>query len=240
MIRLQRKIAAIAAVFYFAALVLQGVPAHAQQRYDRTVIPAGDSISNHYSYLFPNFTNATVKFRDGRSFVYKINFNMLLCDMQFINRRGDTLAITNAELIDSILLDSCSFIYDYQKGYFQIVAVSDAGRLAIYRQSTFQPVQKGGMGESKQSGGVEMINLINSRQGALPMVLNQDMYVMRKTTYFLIFKSGEMENAGKAAFLKIYGGDKKSFEEYVKENKINFNEQGDLDKLFHFCTQSKM
>ena len=200
----------------------------------------GDSISHHYSYLFPSFKEATVKFRDGRHFTYKMNFNTLLCDMQFINAKGDTLAITNGELIDSIQLDSSYFIFDYKKGYFQIIAVSDAARLAIYRRSTFQPVQKGGMGESKQSGGVEMINAIGSRQGTTPLVLNQDIYVVRKTTYFLIYKSGEMENAGKAAFMKIYDGDEKSFEQYVKANKINFNEQGDLEKIFHFCTQNKM
>ena len=43
--------------------------------------------------------------------------------MQFINPKGDTLVITNPADIDSILLDSCSFIYDYRKGYFQILAV---------------------------------------------------------------------------------------------------------------------
>jgi hypothetical protein len=239
MIQLRRKVSAIPVAFYFAALVLQGATAHAQT-YDRTIISGGDSISHHYSYLFPSFKEAMVKFRDGRYFSYKMNFNTLLCDMQFINTKGDTLAITNGELIDSIQLDSSYFIFDYQKGYFQIVAVSDAARLAIYRRSTFEPVQKGGMGESKQSGGVEMINAMNTRQGARPLVLNQDIYAVRKTTYYLIFNRGDMETAGKAAFMKLYGGDVKSFDQYIRSNKINYNDQGDLERLFHFCTQSKM
>jgi hypothetical protein len=239
MLQLRRKITAVPAVLFFAALVLLGGTAHAQA-YDRTIISGGDSISHHYSYLFPSFREAMVKFRDGRSFTYQMNFNTLLCDMQFINTKGDTLTITNGVDVDSILLDSSYFIFDYRKGYFQIVAVSDAARLAIYRRSTFEPVQKGGMGEAKQSGGVEMINSVSGRQGTIPLVLNQDIYVVKKTTYLLIYKSGEMENAGRAAFMKIYDGDKKSFEQYVKANKINFNEQGDLEKLFNFCTQNKM
>ena len=236
--RLRREMKSAWAGLIFSALVLQGIAARSQV-YEKTIVHAGDSISNHYSYVFPFFQNATIKFRDGRTFVYKMNFNTVLCDMQFINPKGDTLVVTNAELIDSILMDSCSFIYDYQKGYFQILRVSDAARLAVHRQSTYEPVQIGGMGESKSSGGVEMINTVTGRQGAFPLVLNQDIYVLKKTSYLVIDKSGATENAGKAAFMKIYGGDKKSFDQFVKANKIDFNKQGDLEKLFHFCTQSK-
>ena len=62
---------------FFVVLVLQGVAGFAQVS-DHVVIPAGDSISNHYSYLFPSFKEAKVNFRDGRSFTYKMDFNMLI------------------------------------------------------------------------------------------------------------------------------------------------------------------
>lgn len=239
MIQLRRNMKYVPAVLYFAALVMQGVRVHAQE-YNKLIIHAGDSISHHYSYLFPDFQNAAVEFRDGRSFTYKMNFNLVLCDMQFINKKGDTLAITNGEDIDSIGMDSSSWVYDYQKGYFQIVAAAGPWKLAVYRRTTFEPVQNGGMGESRQSGGVEMINAVSGRQGTLPLVLNQDIFVVRKTSYWLIYyKIGDMESAGKTAFMKLYGGDKKSFDQFVKANKINFNVQGDLEKLFQFCIQSK-
>jgi hypothetical protein len=235
--KIWRKMKCGPAALCFAVVVLHGVSVHAQA-YDKMIIHAGDSIKNHISYLFPAFTDALVKFRDGRSFVYKMNFNLVLCDMQYINKKGDTLAITNGELIDTIRMESCYFIYDYQKGYFQIIDESDAGRLAVYRRTSFQPVQTGGYGEGRQSGGVEMISSLNGKQGSLPLVLNQDMYIVRKTSYFLIDKGGAMENASKPAFLKIYSGDKKSFDQFVKANKINYNDQGDLEKLFNFCTHA--
>jgi hypothetical protein len=224
---------------YLVALVLQGAAAYAQVS-EKTVIPAGDSISNHYRYLFPSFKEAKVKFRDGRSFTYKMDFNMLLCVMQYINTKGDTLEITNAELIDSIRMDSCAFTYDNQKGYFQIIAVSDAASLAVNRRCTFQFVQKGAMDKSEQSSQVQMITDVNGRQGSIPLVSDQDTYVVRTTTYLLVLKSGEMMNAGKTPFMKIYNGDKKTVEQYIKANKINFNQQDDLEKLFDFCTQTKM
>ena len=226
------------AAFLFAALLLQGVIAGAQQE-DKTIIHAGDSLSKFYTYLFPSFGDATVKMRDGRSVTYQMNFNTLLCDMQFINRKGDSLVITNPADIDSILLDSCSFIYDYKKGYFQILAVCGAVSLAVHRQTTFDPVPFGAMGAKSQVGGVEMINSVSNRQGTVPLTLNEDIYVLKRTSFLLYYKGGGIENAGKADFMRIYNGDKKSFDQFVKTNQIDFNKPDDLEKLFKFCTQSK-
>ena len=225
-------------VLLLLALQLWGVNAHAQV-YEKTIIPAGDSISKHYSYLFPSFKTAVVKMRDGKSSVYPINFNMLLCDMQFINRKQDTLEITNPEEIDSILLDSSSFIYDYKQGYLQILASSDAASLAVLRQSSFEPVEMGAMGTPRHSGGIEMWNSISSRQGTLPLLVNSEIYEYRNTRLLLIYKSGETENAGKSAFVRLYDGDKRSFDAFVKKNRIDFNRPEDLVELLNFCTPSK-
>jgi hypothetical protein len=226
-------------IFLFAAMLLQGVTARTQNN-DKTIIYAGDSLSKHYTWLFPTFGDATVKMRDGTSLIYKMNFNLLLCDMQFINPKGDTLVITNPAVIDSILLDSSSFIYDYKKGYFQILLTSGTVCLAIHRQTTFDPVPIGAMGAKSQAGGVEMINSVSNRQGTFPLTLNEDIYVLKSTSFLLYYKGGGIENAGKADFMRIYHGDRRTFDQFVKTNKIDFNKQGDLEKLFQFCAQSKM
>jgi hypothetical protein len=226
-------------IFLFAALLLQGVTARSQIN-DKMVVHAGDSLSKHYTWLFPSFGAATVKMRDGRSVIYKMNFNLMLCDMQFINSKGDTLVVTNPVDVDSILLDSCSFIYDYKRGYFQILAISGAVSLAVHRQTTFDPVPFGAMGNKSQVGGVEMINSVSNRQGTTSLNLNEDIYVLKSTSFLLYYKGGGIENAGKADFMRIYKGDRRTFDEFVKANKIDFNKQGDLEELFQFCAQSKM
>jgi len=217
-------------------VVLQCVTASGQI-YDKTIIHAGDSISKYYTYLFPSFEDATVIMRDGRSAVYKMNFNLLLCDLEFINQKGDTLAVTNAMDIYSIRLDSCSFIYVHKKGYFQILATGDASSLVVHRQRRLEHVPVGGMGAGGPGGGLELYKTISTRQGIMPLVLHKDICVWRITSFLVFNSSGEMENAGRTAFMKIYDGDKRSFEQFVKENKIDFNRQDDLEKLFHFCTQ---
>lgn len=227
------------AAFLSTALLLQGVSARAQV-YDKMIIPAGDSISKYTTYLFPSFGDATVKARDGRSSIYKMNFNLLLCDMQFIDQKGDTLVITNPADIDSIQLNGCSFIYDHNKGYFQILAVSGVVSLAVHRQTRFDPVPVGAMGAKNESGRVVMMNSIPSRQGTMPLRLNEDIYVLKSMSFVLFYEGGETENAGKAAFRGIYRGDKKDFDQFVKANRIDFNNQGDLEKIFQFCAQSKI
>ncbi len=237
MIQVRREMKYAPAALLFAALLLQGVTTSAQI-FEKTVIHSGDSLSKHFTYLFPSFGDGRVKMRDGRSVVYKMNFNLLLCDMEFIDAKGDSLVIDNPVEIDSILLDSCSFIYVYKKGYFQILAVSGDVSLAVSRVGAFEPVPFGGKGEKMSTGGVEMYNSIATRQGMMPLLFNQDIYALRTTSFLILYMGGQTENAKKSAFMRIYHGDKKTFDQFVKTNTIDFNKQGDLEKLFHFCTQS--
>jgi hypothetical protein len=227
------------AAFLFAAFLLQGVTASAQIR-EKTIIHSGDSLSNYFTFLFPSFRDAKVKMHDGRSVVYKMNFNLLLCDMEFIDAKGDSLVIDNPAEIDSILLDSCLFIYVDKKGYFQSLSVSGDVSLAVSRVAAFEPVPFGGKGAKMPSGGVVRYNSLYNRGGSMPLFFNQDIYALRTTSFLIFYMGGQTEDAGKAAFMRIYHGDKGTFDEFVKTNKINFNKQGDLEKLFHFCTQAKM
>ena len=96
------------------------------------------------------------------------------------------------------------------------------------------------MGAKSPSGGVEMVNSISNRQGMIPLILNEDIYVLKNTNFFFYYRGGEVENAGKEGFMRMYNGDKRGFDQFVKMNKIDFNRRGDLEKLFHFCTLSKM
>ncbi len=53
-------------ILFITIIVLRSFIADAQV-YDRTIIHAGDSASDYYSYRFPGFSDAEVKMKDGRS-----------------------------------------------------------------------------------------------------------------------------------------------------------------------------
>jgi hypothetical protein len=223
-------------ILLIAIIILRSFNGYAQV-YDRTIIHAGDSASDYYSYRFKAFSDAEVTMKDGRTMVFKMNFNMLLCEMQFVNEKGDTLVVAKPEEIATIRLHNSLFYFD--KNYYEVVAASDSVRLVVLRKVSFEPVKIGPMGARVQSAGVSEYNAIATERGRVPLHLNEDIYAEKTTTNFLVGKNGEMVVANKAAWVKMFSPDKKSFDLFIKSNKINLNKLSDLETLFTYCVQFK-
>ncbi len=221
---------------FFPALILQCLFTNAQD-YDRVTIHMGEDLTSYYSFRFPTFQNASVVFKTGKSSVSKLNFNMLLCKMDFIDANGDTLEISNPNDVDHIQFDSCSFIYN--KDYFEVVSTFDSVKLLVLRKVSFEAIKIGAMGTAAHGVSVDSYNALVTQIGLKQLQANEDLYAKKKTTYLLADKNGGMVVASRSAFLKIFDRDKKNIENFLKSNKINFNRQSDLERLFQFCARPK-
>ena len=126
-----------------AVIFFQSFSAWAQV-YDRKKFHSGDNLSDHFTYRFPSFEEAAILLKNGDTLRFKMNFNMLLCSMQFIQPTGDTLEISKPEDIDSIRLNNSTFFF--RSNYFEILAASDPVKLVVSRQVSFEPVMIGAMG----------------------------------------------------------------------------------------------
>ncbi|KAA9042157.1 hypothetical protein FW778_09115 [Ginsengibacter hankyongi] len=137
-----------------ALLILSFFSSLHAQVYEKRTVHAGESLPEVSYYLFPSFTAATVKFKNGGEMVSQMNFNMLICQMQFIDPHGDTLNVAKLADIDTIAFDSVSFFYN--KGYYEIVAAANGIKLAVLRKASYEPVKIGALGIRNHSGaGVE-------------------------------------------------------------------------------------
>lgn len=204
------------------------------QTFDKQSFKQGENLAAFFYYRCPAFTKAKVKLKTGEELVSPLNFNLLLCQLQFINPKGDTLDIATPEEIDSVQLCSSTFFYD--KGYYEIFAATTSVRLAVLRKITFQPVKIGAMGMRNQNGvGIQSYTTLTAQGVERQLTINEDIDIYKETTYFLIDHSGEKTKATKAGFIKLFPGKTDAITQFVKENKISFSKDTDLKKLFDFC-----
>src|SRR3982751_4120205 len=82
------------------------------QTYKKTTLKSGESIAEHSWYLYPSFTNATIKLKKGGQLESKVNFNLLICEMQFIDAANDTLSIAHPEEVDTIIVKNNVFFFN--------------------------------------------------------------------------------------------------------------------------------
>jgi len=223
--------------YFFLSLVfcVSQIFSLSAQSYERRTIKAGETLADNAYYLFPSFTDGVVKMKDGGKSLSKLNFNMLLCQMQFINEHGDTMNIADPLAIDSIIINGKSFFY--KKGYCEILYNADSLNLIVSRNVSYEPVKIGAMGLSSHGGSIDSYATIRDDNNSKQLTINQDIYVVIESTYFLMNDKAEMLNASKSNFLSLFEKNKEAIKEYLKSNKTNYNKEADLKRLFVFCTK---
>ncbi len=202
------------------------------QVYDKKIIEAGHTLSEYNFYLFAKFDTANVKLKDGRHTFIKMNFNLLLCKMEFISPVGDTLSVSKPEDIDTIYLHNNLFFYN--KIWVQILGGSDSVNIAILRNISYDAVKIGAMGLASHANGIQSYTSLDDGSGLRQLVMNEDVDITKETTYYLLHNNVEMIKATKLNFFKLFPKDKQRIETYLKSQKINYNKEMDLQKLLFF------
>jgi hypothetical protein len=225
----------------FSILVISIITFHLSgQVYEKKVIPAGQNMSTYSDFLFPSFSKAIVKLKDGGKIETNMNFTLVQCDMQFIGPKGDTLSLSDPENVDSIYLNG--YVFFYKKGYFQIPVDSGRVKLAILRKTSFEPVKIGAMGMPSHSTAIDNYATVSDdKADTKQLILNVDIYVTRQTNfYFIGDNNSEMINASKSALMKIFSDNKDNIEQFIKANKLSLSNEKDLRKILQFCNGSSM
>lgn len=205
------------------------------QVYEKKTVHSGESISAISYYLFPSFEDAAVKLKNGGTLLSKMNFNLLICQIQFINEHGDTLNIAKPADIETITFDSSLFFYN--EGYYQICSPNDAVKFAVLRQVSYVPVKIDALGLKDRTGtGVESSTSFFTKSELKDLLMDEDVDINKKTSYFLTTDNKEMIKATKSAFIKLFSENRDRIQTYLKESKTDFNKEGDLKKLYNFCT----
>lgn len=206
------------------------------QTSEKKTVHAGESLSSVSYYLFPEFTNAIVKLKNGSVFKPKMNFNLTICQMEFISPQGDTLVIAEPATVDSIYVNNEVFFFS-NNIYYQVIASAGSVKLAVERAASFIPIKMGALGLPDRVGsGIETYKSFFLYTGLKTLVANEDIEITVKTTYMLVSGNTQFNRANKNAFIKAFPANEQKIKTYLKENKISFDKAGDLERLFQFCS----
>src|SRR5690242_3070533 len=114
------------------AIILQGATVSAQVT-ERTIVRAGEDLGPAISptghYRFGEFTPGILKMKYGS--ISKARFNVHICngEIQFIDPKGDTLAIAQAEFVDNLTIgENTRFVY-VDKLTYEIVSETPSRKL---------------------------------------------------------------------------------------------------------------
>ena len=190
-------------------------------------------------YCYPRFVYSKVLFKDGTVADPYMNYNRLYDQMLFINEKGDTVALDDEKNIEFIVNDWDIFYYD--KGYMRLIADDSVVKLAEKQVWVLADIRKVGS-HNRPTTTVAITSLSHFSNGqdaakSKELIMNEEIVLRKETGYYFGDKYNHFVRASKKSLLNRFHKEQLSIENYLNENKVNFDKKEDLEKLFQFLRQ---
>jgi len=198
----------------------------------------GDVLTPAEMYHFPQFTKGQVFFKGGTKATAKMNYTRVFDQMLFIDLKGDTLAIADEEAIKFVAIAQDTFYYD--EGYVRIIADNDFVKFAEKQVWVVADIRKTGT-HNTSTNTVGITSVKSFRHGddiaRNDLTLNEDIVLRKETQYYIGDENNRFVRAGKKKLLQLFPKEQRSIENYLKENKLDYNKKDDVEKLYQFLSQ---
>lgn len=184
-------------------------------------------------YLYPAFSLAILKMKNGNSQTSEMNYNMVTGNMVFI-RDGKLYNLINTEIIDTVYLQNSEFVH-FGKAFYEIIL---AAPIPLFLQnkgnlkSAGKPAGYDGTSETSSIATLSGISIENIR---VNLKLPPDLIVKVDRIYWVRKDNNMLSFMNMKQFLKIFPGKEVEFKEYIKKNHIKIERRNDLIKLMSYC-----
>ena len=205
------------------------------------LVKAGDDVSKTIpkkeQLRYPEFQDGQLVYPQGkRSNVIKLNYNLLVGAMQFIDHKGDTLFIPeDSNIFKYVQINRDLYYHDFMQGYFEILTREDPIKLlgqTKWRIVRKEAVVNNGYGNSSSVSNTEYSS---RRSDVNTFVQNENSLFKKELYYFLLGRKDKIYKANKAGFVKAFAEYKKQVRLFFADEEIDFQNEGDLKKLLEFC-----
>lgn len=182
-----------------------------------------DTIPHNAIYDFPAFIEGTLYAKDGSISKHLFNYNFMNDEMQLLTFDGDTLVLSEPDMIREIIVDSITYYYD--KGYLRLLSIKNGYKIAVKKRTGFV---------AEVTGQKQLV--LTHGGGSTGMGIGTIKYVP-EFFYFIGDKYNRFVQANRKGFFEFFGEQKNNIREYIKANKINFRNEDHVLKVFRLCTE---
>ena len=198
-----------------------------------------DVLKSSDIYFYPQFVYSKVLFKDGTVADPYMNYNRLYDQMLFISEKGDTLALSDEKNIEFIVNDWDVFYYN--AGFLRLIADDTVIKLAEKQTWVLADIRKiGSHDRPTTSVAITSLSYFSNGQDAAKskqLIMNEELVIRKETQYYFGDKYNHFVHASKKRVLNLFSKDEQRIENYINENKVNFDKKNDLEKLCQFLRQ---
>ncbi|RRB04711.1 hypothetical protein [Larkinella rosea] len=190
-------------------------------------------------YRYDQFRPGKVLYLNGMSVAARFNYNILLGEMQFIDSRGDTLALADEPVVRQVGVGDDVFVFDRKKGYLEIITDYTTVKL-VTRQGLkmARNERTGGYDQSTGTGAITTYQFYSSGNMSVSRLDGKgDLVLIKGRDYFIIDRNNRSFPLNKSSVLKVFGKHRPQVTAYLERESVDFKRENDMKKLLHYCSE---
>jgi len=184
-------------------------------------------------FLYPDFVKSEVTLKSKKVEILKLNYNTISEKMVF-ELDSNLYEIVNPGLVDTIYMQDCKFI-PVVNVFYEVLLVAPISLFVQHKSKLLPPGKQAGYGVTSQTSNTRELSSIQRTTGAYNLKLASDYTVKAYPVFWIRIDNIWNSFINERQFLKIFpekGGELKQF---IKQNRIKFDNQSNLVKLVEHC-----
>jgi hypothetical protein len=183
-------------------------------------------------FLYPDFTKAKVRMKNGQLQYLILNYNTVSEKMVFL-KDEKLYDMTNPEMVDTVFLEESLFIPSGEV-FYRVILNAPAAFFVQYKGELMSPGAPAGYGGTSQVSNTKKLSSVALTTGYYNIKLPSD-YTVKTNLQYWIRKDGSMSGfANERQFLKLFPDHESELRQFIKQNKIKFDRVPDMMKLAEY------
>jgi len=184
-------------------------------------------------YKYPDFKSGKVYFSYGQVSAGKLNYNLIIGKVQFIDEKNDTLIIADEASVKLITIGADTF-YCNKENYVELLGDYSFSKLGLQQRVKFLDEESiGAYGIPTSTHAIDNYNTLRANT-TFKLQINKDLIFSKEKKYYFNYGSDDFVIASKKNILKKFPKQKVFIENYLTEHNTDFEKEQDLKNLFSF------
>lgn len=183
-------------------------------------------------YLYPEFREGMVEFKNGQRFMRPMNYNRIAGTIEFISEKKDTAAFADEAGVNHVNIGGDIFVFTPVCLRF---VSSKKVKLYVYEKMKIGDKQKiGAFGIPNSGSAIETVDRIEDNQRTYKLNPNETVILKKSTSYYIQTSTSEILPANKKNVVTLFSKNEDAVKEYLKTKNVNFNKSSDMIELVNY------
>jgi hypothetical protein len=192
-----------------------------------------DELSGLPQLLYPGFSEATIIFKDGRTKKMQMNYNMASGKMVF-SESGNIFDLQTPELIDTVVINGTKFVKSGNR-FLELLLNAPVSLLLDHKGEIVPAGKPAGYGGTSQVSATTTVSGMSSGSAYYNLKLPPQYIIRTEKIYVLKDGDGNLSNFSTSRqFLKLFPELETQLQEFIKKNRIRFDDSSDVARLADF------